>query len=80
MSLSGLVSHINSTLGGTSGLARYYDVDEDNATKDIVLLMEFIDSPTLKKTIEAYGCIDMDNVRFITYSILNSLKDLLKID
>ena len=80
MSLSGLVGHINSMLGGTAGLAKYYDVDEDNATKDIVLLMEYIDTPTLKSTIEAYGWIDVDHVRFITYSILHVLKDLLKID
>lgn len=80
MSLSSLVGHINSTLGETAGLAKYFDVDEDNVTKDIVLLMEYIDSPTLKSTIEAYGRINVDNVRFITYNILHLLKDLLKID
>ena len=61
-------------------MAKYYDVDEDNATKDLVLLMEFIDTPTLKSTIQAYGWINVDNVRFITYNILHLLKDLLKID
>ena len=42
--------------------------------------MEYIDSPTLKSTIEAYGWLDITNVKFVAFSILQLLKDLLKID
>ena len=37
-----MVQRINSKLPGHPGLAKYYDIDEDNATHDIILLMEFI--------------------------------------
>ena len=67
-------------MGKTAGLARYYNVDEDIATKDIVMLMEYIDTPTLMTHLQMYATLDIDNVRFITYSILHLLKDLLKIE
>jgi hypothetical protein len=37
-----MVQRINSKLPGHPGLAKYYDIDEDNATHDIILFMEFI--------------------------------------
>ena len=62
------------------GLAKYYDVDEDNATGDIVLVMEFVPLMNAKKRIEAFGTIEVEEIRKVVYHILCVLKDLLKID
>lgn len=75
-----MVEKIITKLPNVSGLAKYYDIDEDNATKDIVLLMEFIPTPTLRETLTNCGPFEVDPIRIITYNILHHLKDLLKID
>jgi serine/threonine protein kinase len=62
------------------GLATYFGVDEDNATNDIVLLMEYIDVMNVKKHIESFGSIQLDTVRHIIFQILTTLVDLMKID
>jgi serine/threonine protein kinase len=62
------------------GLATYFGVDEDNATNDIVLLMEYIDIMNVKKHIESFGSIQLDTVRHIIFQILTTLVDLMKID
>lgn len=77
--LSKMVENLNTKLPCTNGLVRYYDVDEDNATNDIVLLMEYINIMNLRKFIEVFGKLNSDNVRFIVYKILCLLKDLMKL-
>ena len=74
-----MVEHINSMLPATKGLAKYIDVDEDNTTNDIVLLMEYINVMNLRKHIEALGCLEIDKVKIVTYQILKALRDLKKV-
>jgi serine/threonine protein kinase len=74
-----MVEHINSMLPATKGLAKYIDVDEDNTTNDIVLLMEYINVMNLRKHIEAFGCLEIEKVKIVTYQILKALRDLKKV-
>ena len=78
--LTELVTTISTKLPPWKGLAKYYDTDEDNASGDIVLLMEYITIMNAKKRIEAFGPMEVWNIRTIIYRILTLLKDLLKID
>jgi len=64
----------------STGLAKYYDIDEDKANGDIVLLMEYINIMNAKKYIETFGKLDTSNIRRVCYQVLSLLKDLLKID
>lgn len=43
-----VIEKINDGLPSSWGLARYFDVDEDNASRDIVLIMEYIKYMNLK--------------------------------
>lgn len=61
-------------------LAHYFDADEDDTTKDVVLVMEYIHATSIKTYVEEYGTFEIDSVRNITYQILLVLKDLAKID
>lgn len=78
--LSRMIERFNSRLPNNRSLARYYDIDEDDATKDLVLLMEYIKLPNLRSFIESYGVMDVDHVKIITYNLLEIMKDLRKID
>jgi serine/threonine protein kinase len=55
-------------------------VDEDNATNDIVLLMEYIDIMNVKKHVESFGSLQLDTVRHVIFQILSTLADLMDID
>lgn len=68
------ISHRKST-----GLALYFDIDEDKANGDIVLLMEYITTINARKHIETFGKIDMLNLRRIVYQILTCLQELAKV-
>ena len=78
--LFSLITHFVSKLPPWKGLAKYYDVDQDNTSDDLVLLMEHIDIMTARKYIEVFGVIEICNVRIIVYQMLSLLKDLIKID
>jgi serine/threonine protein kinase len=75
-----LVDHISTNLPASVGLATYFGVDEDNATNDIVLLMEYIDIMNVKKHVESFGSLQLDTVRHIIFQILSTLADLMNID
>ena len=65
-----MVECINKLLPSHPGLAKYYDIDEDNATNDIILLMEYINIMNLRKHIEAFGPLELDNVKLVVYKSL----------
>lgn len=70
---------VNSELPNSQGVARYFDVDEDNASQDIVLIMEYLKSHTLKQHIESYGIFELNSIKFIIYDIIQILKQLSRI-
>lgn len=74
------MNKVSDGLPNYSGLARYYDIDEDNASSDIVLIMEYIRMMSLKTHIESYGLFEIDTVKSIIFNILVILKDLQSID
>eukprot|EP00345_Euplotes_harpa_P006728 CAMPEP_0168325262 /NCGR_PEP_ID=MMETSP0213-20121227/4592_1 /TAXON_ID=151035 /ORGANISM="Euplotes harpa, Strain FSP1.4" /LENGTH=127 /DNA_ID=CAMNT_0008327731 /DNA_START=199 /DNA_END=582 /DNA_ORIENTATION=+ len=59
--ISALVLQINLNLQKKDGFVKYYEVDEDNTTRDIVLLMEFISMPTLRTYLDCYGAMNLEN-------------------
>jgi len=78
--ISALVLQINLNLQKKDGFVKYYEVDEDNTTQDIVLLMEFISMPTLRTYLDCYGAMNLENAKFVIFNLLHLLKHLRDID
>ena len=77
--LTKIMDKVNTELPNNPGIARYYDVDEDNASQDIVLIMEYLKTPSIKHHIESYGMLELDTVKLIVYKIIHVLKQLSSI-
>ena len=75
-----IIEKINRFLPSFPGLARYYDADEDNSTKDIVLVMEYIKALNVRTYLETYGIFDIESTRNIIYQVLHAQPKLTHYD